>query len=156
MLGAMSEERFEGAITRPVEPQPDGDVPPPEPMRRPWLIELAAAILIVGGLQSLLTVPDPFAPGAGIVPALLFGLAAATVVVGLLVRAGRAWILALNVTAIVLFLEVTALPSPYAVLFIALDAIVFVALVRHRAWFERPRSRTPVAAQGAASQGRPR
>jgi hypothetical protein len=41
------------------------------------------------------------------------------------------------VTAIVLFLEVTALPSPYAVLFVVLDAIVFVALVRHRDWFER-------------------
>jgi hypothetical protein len=140
----MAGDRFEGAITRPVEPRPDGDdAPPPEPMRRPWLIELAAAILIIGGLQSLLTAPDPFVPGLGILPWLLLGLAVLTIVVGVLVRAGRAWPLALNVTAIVLFLEATALPSPFAVLFLVLDAIVFIALVRHRAWFERERAGEP-------------
>jgi lysylphosphatidylglycerol synthetase-like protein (DUF2156 family) len=108
-------------------------------MRRPWLIELASAILIVGGLQSVLTIPDPFVPGAGIVPVLLLGLAVLTIVVGILVRAGRAWPLALNVTAVVLFLEATALPSPFAIVFLILDAIVFIALVRERAWFERRR-----------------
>ena len=41
--------------------------------------------------------------------------------------------------AVVLFLEATALPSPFAVLFLILDAIVFIALVRHRDWFERAR-----------------
>ena len=137
----MSGERFEGAITRPVEPAPEDDdaQPPPEPAHRPWLIELASAILIVGGLQSLLTVPDPFVPGVGIVPWLLIALAVATIVVGVLIRSGRAWPLALNVTAIVLFLEATALPSPFAIVFLVLDAIVFIALVRHRAWFEPDR-----------------
>ena len=144
---AMSQQRFEGAITKPVEPRPETDEPRPEPMRRPVLIELAGAILIVGGLQSLLTLPDPFAPGAGIGPWLLLGLAVLTVVVGILVRSGRAWPLALNVTALVLFLEATALPSPFAVLFLLLDAIVFVALVRHRAWFER--DRTPPSSPAA-------
>ena len=81
------------------------------------------------------------------------GLAVLTIIVGILVRAGRAWGLALNVTAIVLFLEATALPSPFAVLFLALDAIVFVALVRHRAWFERDRTTGAVPPDRRAEDG---
>lgn len=133
----MRGDRFEGAITRPTEP-PDGAASvAPAPVRpaRPPLIELAGALLIVGGLSGVLTAPSPFAPDAGPVPWLLLGLAGATIVIGLLVRAGRAWVLAINITAIALFLEVLALPSPLAALFLVFDAIVFVALLRHRWWF---------------------
>ncbi len=59
-----------------------------------------------------------------------------TLIVGLLVRAGRAWLLDVNVVAVILFLEVTALPSPVAIVFALLDAIVLFALIRHRSWFE--------------------
>ncbi|MEX2184688.1 MAG: hypothetical protein WEC14_09600 [Chloroflexota bacterium] len=94
-------------------------------------MEIAAAILIVGGLTSLLS--SLAAPG--VVGLLFVAVNVLTVIVGVLVRRGRAWILAINVVAIALFLEVTALPSPYAVIFIVLDAIVLVALFRHRDWF---------------------
>lgn len=36
----------------------------------------------------------------------------------------------------ILFLEVTALPSPVAIVFALLDAVVLFALIRHRSWFE--------------------
>jgi hypothetical protein len=134
----MSNERFEGAITRPAEPSEGTATIVPAPVRppRPWLIELAAALLIVGGLSGIATAPSPLVPDAGLVPWLFLGLAGLTVVVGILVRAGRAWPLALNVTAIALFLEVLALPSPIAVVFLVFDVIVFLALVRHRWWFD--------------------
>ena len=42
----------------------------------------------------------------------------------------------LNVVAIALFIELTALPSGVAIVFAGLDAIVLAALIRHRAWFD--------------------
>jgi hypothetical protein len=130
----MTSDRFDGAITTPTEPTSE----PPAPTRppRPPLIEAAAAILVVGGLTGLATGPSPFQPDIAPLAWLLLALNIATIVVGLLVRAGRAWVLALNVTAIALFLELTALPSPIALLFALLDGLVLVALIRHRAWFE--------------------
>ena len=58
------------------------------------------------------------------------------IVTGILMRRGRAWPLALNVAAIALFLEITLLPSAFAVLFAAMDAIVLFTLLRYRAWFQ--------------------
>ena len=76
--------------------------------------------------------------GAGPVIALLILLNVLTVVVGVLVRAGRAWILCINVVAVVLFVELTAVlgGSAFAAGLAALDAFVFVALLRNRAWFD--------------------
>ncbi|MEO5885361.1 MAG: hypothetical protein ABIQ58_07610, partial [Candidatus Limnocylindrales bacterium] len=58
------------------------------------------------------------------------------IVVGVLIRRGRAWVVALNVAAIAIFLELTALPSGFAVVFVILDTIVLTALIRHRSWFD--------------------
>jgi hypothetical protein len=129
------ERRFEGAITTPADggDLPDQSIPPPpERPTRPILIEIAAAILIIGGLTSLLsavTVP-------GVIGLALVALNLLTVVVGIFVRLGRWWIVAINVVAIALFIELTALPSPFAALFATMDAIVLFALIRHRAWFD--------------------
>jgi len=131
----MAGRRFEGAVTTPADggELPDRSIPPP-PQRpaRPILVELAASILIVGGLTSL--IGSLAAPG-------LLGLAfvalnVVMIVLGVLIRRARAWVVALNVVVVALFLEVTALPSAFAIVFIVLDAIVLAALIRHRAWFD--------------------
>jgi hypothetical protein len=132
--------RFPGAITGPHDGGPPRDasiVPAPARPPRPPLIELGAAILVVGGLISILGTLGTLEAATETLDIVFIGLGALTIVVGLLVRAGRAWILAINVVAVVLFLEVTALPSAVAIFFAALDTIVLIALIRHRAWFER-------------------
>jgi len=134
--------RFEGAITTP--PEPTDSSAPPAPVRpsRPLLIEVSAAILIVGGITSLVgSLPGALSPDAetaGALPivALILALNVLTIIVGLLIRTGRGWILALNVVAIELFLYLTALPSAIAALFVALDLVVLFALLRHRWWFD--------------------
>ncbi|HET7167880.1 MAG TPA: hypothetical protein VFI69_01645 [Candidatus Limnocylindrales bacterium] len=135
-----ADRRFDGAITRPgagAEPADASIVPAPTRPRRPLLIETAAAILIVGGLTSILGSLGTLDPATGVLDVLFILLAVLTVIVGLLVRAGRWWILDINIVAVVLFLEATALPSAVAIIFVTLDTIVLYALIRHRAWFER-------------------
>jgi hypothetical protein len=125
-------QRFEGALTYAEDENPDSSiVPTPERPPRPVLVELAAAILIVGGLTALvgwvgsqLALPS-LPTDAGIVTAIVVGL---------------------NVVAIAIFLYLTAFPNAIAVTFLVLDMIVFVALIRHRAWFEWKPPTDPVAA----------
>jgi hypothetical protein len=146
--------RFDGAITTPEE-LPDSTRPPlPDRPTRPVSLEIAAAILIVGGLVSTVATVaaamglDPAAsdPGARPVIALLVVLNVLTVLVGFLVRRGAAWIVCVNVVAILLFVELTAVPggSATAALLAVLDAFVFLALLRNRAWFDwRPSAEEP-------------
>jgi hypothetical protein len=147
--------RFEGAITTPAD---SGEVPdasiPPEPRRppRPALVELSAAILIIGGVVDLATGMSPFQPGGLPLGVLFAALDILTIVVGVLIRLGRGWVLALNVTAIALFLELTALPSPIALLMAILDTVVMFTLIRHRPWFEW-RPPTDDALVGASERG---
>lgn len=131
----MARPRFEGAVTTPEAGGEIADqsiVPAPTRPDRPILVELAAAILIVGGLTSL--IGSLAAPG--ILAILLVALNVVMVVLGVLIRRGQAWLIAVNVVAVALFLELTALPSAFAIIFAILDAIVLVALIRHRAWFD--------------------
>lgn len=139
--------RFEGAITTPEEATPDS-LRPPSPRRppRPLSIEIAAAVLIVGGFSAMvgnvtqLISADSSAsdPGARPVVVLILGLNALTLAVGALVRRGQTWLLCINVVAVLLFIELTAIPSgsSIAALQAVLDGFVFVALARNRAWFE--------------------
>ncbi len=148
--------RFDGAITTPDEP-PDSTRPPAARRpRRPISIEIAAAILVVGGLVAIVGTIGSLGllgldgaaadPGARPVIAVILALNVLTVLVGLLLRIGRAWIVCINVVAVLLFIELTAIPggSPTAAFFTALDGFVFVALARNRAWFEwRPPEEVP-------------
>lgn len=137
----MASRRFEGAVTTPADSGeiPDSTLAPvPERPHRPILIELSAAILIIGGITGLLgTVGYQLSGGSsgGVIGLLVLALNILTVVVGGLIRAGRAWVLAINVVAIALFLEVTALPATFAIIYVVLDSIVLYALFRHRGWF---------------------
>jgi hypothetical protein len=138
--------RFEGAITTPTDAPDSAKAPGATRPRRPLSIEISSAILIVGGLLATLgtmvaataDVAGPDDPGARAVSALLLILNVLTVVVGVVVRRGAAWILCINVVAIALFVELTAVPGggAYVAVLAALDAFVFVALLRNRAWFD--------------------
>jgi hypothetical protein len=72
----------------------------------------------------------------GLAGLLIMALNSLMIAVGLLIRRARAWIVALNVSAIALFIELTLIPDAFAVLFASMDAIVLFALLRHRAWFQ--------------------
>jgi hypothetical protein len=137
----VASRRFEGAITTPEDGGAVVDssvVPAPARRARPLLIEFGAASLVVGGLTGILGVVGSAGPATPALDMLVVGLDVLIIVVGLLVRAGRAWILAINVVAVALFVEATALPSPFAIVFTTIDAIVLFALIRHRDWFEPP------------------
>ena len=107
-------------------------------------IEASAANIIVGGVASafaaLLTLVDGQRPPAGAEPviAIQYALIALTIFVGVQVRRGRAWLLCVTVVAVILFLDLSGVPSgnALAMMFATLDAFVFVTLIRHRAWFD--------------------
>ena len=139
--------RFEGAITTPDDEIPDSSlVPEPERPPRPMLIELGAAILIVGGFTSVIgwiavaIFGSPIPTDAGPVPLIVVGLNVVVIAIGLLMHSGRLWRLCVNFVAVTIFLYLTFFPNPIAVFYLFLDTIVFVGLVRHRWWFEwKPR-----------------
>ena len=128
----MSRPRFEGAVTTPDDIPDQSIVPAPERPPRPLLIEIASAILIVGGLTGLVGALSVSGPLLVIVLA----INALSIAVGVLIRAGRGWVLAINVVAVALFLELTAISTTFGIIFGVLDAIVLIGLLRHRSWFD--------------------
>jgi hypothetical protein len=112
----------------------EDDVRPP----RPILVELAAALLVVGSatdavisLESMATAPT----GDGrSIAAISFAVGLGLVLLGLLVRSGRAWLVAVNVVAIAAFLELRDVSSA-GLISAVLDVVVVVILLRERWWF---------------------
>jgi hypothetical protein len=136
----MASRRFEGAVTTPADSGEIGDqtiVPTPERPSRPLALEASAAVLIIGGFTSILgTVGYQVGGGdTGMIGLLILALNILTVMVGIFIRMGRAWVFSINVVAIALFLELTALPSAFAIVFVVLDSLVLLSLFRHRGWF---------------------
>ena len=145
-------QRFDGAITTPDDEPPDSNVvPEPERPPRPVLVELGAAILIVGGITALVgwvgtqIVGTSIPADAGLPTAVFVGLNVVLIPTGVLIRGGRYWRVCTNIVAVATFLYLMAFPNPQAVFFGALDMIAFFALVRHRAWFEWKPSEASVA-----------
>jgi hypothetical protein len=127
---------------REVEPTPPAPMPPAPARRpRPVLVELASAILIVGGALNLLISIQVIATlgtegsEVGLLTLITVALAALSLTLGLLVRYGRAWLVAINVVAVVAFLELTS-GSPVGLLLGGVDTFVVLALFRERPWFE--------------------
>jgi hypothetical protein len=124
----------------PGEPESDGDHRP----ARPAVVELAAAILITSGVLGLVGAIG----AASDLPAgteLLFVLTAAlnvgSLVIGLLVRTGRAWLLAVNYVAVLGFLDFTGAPASGLALLLGIaDVIVVVILLAQKPWFDAMRS----------------
>lgn len=124
-----------------LEADPDVDLDEPVgPPARPARIELAAAILIVGGAIGVLgAVASAGSLTPGMEPFLLLTIAldVGSIVAGLLVRFGRLWILAVNYVAVLGFLDLLAAGgSPLALMLGLADILVVVILLLHKPWFD--------------------
>jgi hypothetical protein len=109
--------------------------------RRPALVEVAAAILVVGGVISILTsievvlrLGQEGQPVEGLA-AVSLAIGTALLVLGILVRYGRAWLITVNVVAVAGFLELTSATVP-GLLFGGLDVVVVLLLFWEHAWFQ--------------------
>ena len=117
-----------------------GNGPPPP---RPAAIDLAAAILVFGGLFgfSQLVVGDYVLTGSLPAKDPIVGVAfiayAASVVLGVVIRMGRAWLPALNFALIVALLYLPAAGRPLVLVLVVGHALAAVILVRQRGWFGR-------------------
>jgi hypothetical protein len=120
---------------------------------RPVLVELASALLIVGGAINLLLSVDVLIrlAQAGTEIALLtvitIALATLTLALGLAVRYGQGWLVTVNVIAVIGFLELIS-QTPVGLLFGVVDVMVVLALMRERPWFEAS-ARARAEASGA-------
>lgn len=120
--------------------------PPETPMPpRPAAIELASAILVVAGVLGLLgagsAALDPQAAGDPFLSVTAV-LALGSIVMGLLIRLGRSWILALNYVAVLGFLDLlSAGTSPLALMLGLADIVVVVILFINKPWFDAMRAR---------------
>ena len=116
--------------------------------RRPVLVELAAALLVVGSatdaLISLESMATAASPEARTIAGVSVAVGAGLVALGLLLRTGRAWLVAVNVVAVAAFLELRA-PSTTGIISALLDVTVVAILLRERSWFRW----TPPAPDGA-------
>ena len=123
----------------PDSPEPDGQ-PARERPPRPVLVELAAAIVVVGGALSLLQSVDvvmrlgeqgAISDSLAVLDLLI---AVGSIVLGVLIRVGRAWLVAINVLAVAGFLELTS-GSAVGFLTGGLDVFVVIVLMLERPWF---------------------
>jgi hypothetical protein len=107
---------------------------------RPALIELAAALLIVAGVLGVVSLlaPDPRRPeGLEGLALLTIALNIAQIVVGILVRMGRLWIIDVNYVAVLGFLDLAgAAGSSLALLLGLLELGILAVLFVYRSWFD--------------------
>jgi hypothetical protein len=110
---------------------------------RPVLVELATAILIVGGALSFVTSIEGLSRLADrreaelSVATLSLFIGAVSVALGLVLRTGRAWLIGINLVAIAGFLELVS-GTVVGLLYGALDVFVVLALIATRDWFDQP------------------
>ena len=126
---------------------------------RPASVELAAALLIVGGVfaiaEALLSGPvvGGSSQGPGIEAYLSVALDLLSVALGISIRRGRGWVATLNVATIYAFLYLTALPNPIALLFGLANLLVVGVLISRRPWFDAMRA-WRMRDEAAAADGR--
>lgn len=128
----------------PEGPDPTIDEPPLLP-RRPAAIELATAILIAGGVIGVLvalSTATNLPPGTEPFLLLTLALDIGSIVVGVLVRFGRSWILAVNYVAVLGFLDLVGSGASTLALLLGLaDIVVVMILFVHKPWFDELRRR---------------
>lgn len=115
------------------------ETPEVERPRRPVLVEVAAAILIVGSVtdaiisfEGMATAPTTV---ARVLAATSVSVGLLLVILGFLIRSGRAWLVTLNFVAVAAFLELQTL-SFVGLLAGIFDMVVVGILLRERAWFQ--------------------
>jgi hypothetical protein len=113
--------------------------PAVERPRRPTLVEVAAAILIVGSatdalisLEGMTTAPTAL---GRVVAATAVSVGLLLVILGFQIRGGRAWLVTLNLVAVAAFLELQTL-SFVGLLAALFDMLVVGILLRERWWFQ--------------------
>ena len=124
----------------PEGPESSADEPDAPWPARPAAVELAAALLIVGGAISVLSGVSNLSslpPGVEPILALTVALAIGSIVVGVLVRLGRVWLAAVNYAAVLGFIDLLgAGASPLALMLGLADVLVVVILFRDKPWFD--------------------
>jgi lysylphosphatidylglycerol synthetase-like protein (DUF2156 family) len=112
----------------------------PRRRARPVLVELASALMIVSGavslllsIQAIINLANQWL-GIGDLSLLTIVVAIVELALGLAVRYGRAWLVTVNVVAVLAFLELIS-GSAIGLFFGLLDTIVVIALFREREWF---------------------
>jgi hypothetical protein len=121
--------------------RPTKALPATERERRPALVEVAAALLIVTGVIQLvgaIGIAGSLPAGTEALLVLSIALDVATIVAGFLVRTGRLWLLVVNYVAVLGFLDLLqSAASPIALMLALVDAFVLYVLFTNRAWFTR-------------------
>ena len=111
---------------------------------RPASIELAGAILIVGGAIQLvlaLTTLPGLPPGGESFAALSLALNVATIATGILIRAGMWWLVAVNISAILGYLDLLgAGGSPLQLMLGAAEVLAVAILLARKPWFDAMRT----------------
>jgi len=120
-----------------------GDEPELPQPSRPGAVELAGAVLIVTGAIGLLgwlATASSLPSGVGPFLAQTLALDVGSIVLGLLVRLGRFWILAVNYAAVLGFIDLLgAGASPLSLMLGLADIAVVVILFVHKPWFDAMR-----------------
>jgi hypothetical protein len=143
-----------------MRPMPDAEEPPvePTPEPRPAAIELAAAILIVGGILGLVGIiaaASGLPPGTEPLLVVTVVLDIGSVVIGALIRMGRAWIVAVNYVAVLGFLDLMAAGgSGLALILGVADILVVVILFLNKPWFDGRRALRDARRTGPLAGGR--
>ena len=108
---------------------------------RPQVIEIAAAVLVLGGLFGLsqLLVGDYVITGSLPAKVPILGVALvlylASTILGVTVRIGRGWLPALNLAGIFAVLLLLAMDRLANAVMALAYAVAFVILLRERRWF---------------------
>ena len=134
--------------------------PPRTVPRRPVLVELASALLIVTSAVSVLLSVDVLnnlirqGEEIGLLVVLSIALATLNLGLGLGVRFGRLWLTTINVAAVLGFLELIS-ATPVGIFFGAIDVLIVLALVREHPWFvASAAARAEAQAAGAGTERR--
>jgi hypothetical protein len=126
---------------------------------RPAAVELAAAILIIGGILGLIGALGGAAglpPGTGALLAVTIALDVSSIVVGALIRMGRLWIVAVNYVAVLAFLDLLAAGGSSIALIRGIGEIAAVViLLVYRSWFVARATRGQVLDEGESDRPYP-
>lgn len=115
-----------------------GDRPSPP---KPAVIDIAAAVLVFGGMFGLSQLVGGDFLITGSLPAkvpivgVAFLLDLASVILGFAIRAGRFWLPALNLAGLFAILYLVAMARPIHIVLGLVHVLAFAILLVHRRWF---------------------